>query len=100
MSAETLLNQLHKVRQNGTGKWMACCPAHDDKSPSLSVKEGSDGHILIHCFAGCEPSEILSSVGLEMADLFPERDSHYFEDEPFHPPPRETRGSSPSHLRR
>ena len=82
MTAETLLNELHKVRKTGVSKWMACCPAHDDKSPSLSISEGSDGHILIHCFAGCETSEILNSVGLSMTDLFPDRDQHSFDDQP------------------
>ena len=96
MSAEDLLNQLSKVRKNGEGKWMACCPAHDDKSPSLSVSEGADGHILIHCFAGCSPEEILFSVGLQMADLFPDRDQHSFNDDPHKnlPPKRETRSES------
>ena len=82
MSAETLLNHLHKVRKNGVSRWMACCPAHDDKAPSLAVTECSDGHILIHCFAGCAPSDVLASVGMTMAELMPERDAHYFDDRP------------------
>ena len=91
MSAEVLLNQLHKVRKTGEGKWMACCCAHDDKNPSLSIKEGSDGHILIHCFAGCSPEEVLASVGMQMSDLMPERSAHYFDDQPPAPRQRETR---------
>lgn len=91
MPAEILLNELHKVRKSGTNKWMACCPAHDDKSPSLSISEASGGHILIHCFAGCETSEILAIAGLSMADLFPERDARYFDDRPPEPPPRQNR---------
>lgn len=93
MSAETLLNQLAKVRKNGVGKWMACCPAHDDRTPSLSVKEGEDGHILIHCFAGCSLEEILGAVGLEMGALFPERSQHSFNDIPptYYPKERETK---------
>ncbi len=82
MSAETLLNHLSKVRQNGPGRWMACCPGHDDQSPSLSVKEEADGHTLIHCFAGCSPEEIMGSMGLQMSDLFPEKDAHSFNDDP------------------
>ena len=95
MTAETLLNQLHKVRKNGNGKWMACCPAHDDKSPSLAITETSE-NVLIHCFAGCEPSEILASVGLSMADLFPQTDQHSFDDRPksWSQPKRESRGES------
>lgn len=94
MSVELLLNELHKVRKSGADSWMACCPAHDDKSPSLSVKEVAGGDILIHCFAGCEPHDILAAVGLKMADFWPDRDQHSYNDEPFHPPKRETRSEA------
>jgi len=73
---------------------MACCPAHDDKTPSLSVSEAAGGHVLVYCFAGCEPSEILSSVGMQMSDLMPDRDAHYFDDQPPAPPVRETRSEA------
>ena len=73
MSAETLLSRLSKVRKMGADRWMACCPAHADKSPSLSVRELSDGRILIHCWTGCSAESILDSVGLTFDDLFPER---------------------------
>ena len=69
---ETLLNQLDKVKRTGDGKWLACCPAHDDSDPSMSIREMADGRILIHCFAGCTPAEIMASVGLSMTDLFPD----------------------------
>jgi len=72
---------------------MACCPSHDDKSPSLSVSEAGN-HILIHCFAGCEPSEILAAVNMQMSDLMPERDAHYFDDQPPQRPKRETRSEA------
>jgi 5S rRNA maturation endonuclease (ribonuclease M5) len=52
----------------------ARCPAHPDKSPSLSASIGDDGRILIHCFAGCELENILAAVSVDMADLFPDTD--------------------------
>lgn len=67
-----LLSQLDRVKQTGQGKWLARCPAHDDKSPSLAIKEVGD-RILVHCFAGCGVTEVLNAVGLDMADLFPDR---------------------------
>lgn len=70
---DALLTRLQRVRQTGAGHWTALCPAHADRSPSLSIHETRDGRILIHCFAGCGPGEILSSVGLTFSDLFPER---------------------------
>jgi AAA domain len=48
------------------------CPAHDDRVPSLSVTEDFDGHVLVHCFAGCEFESILAVLGLEAKDLMPE----------------------------
>lgn len=63
------------MRATGQGKWAARCPAHDDRAPSLAIKEGSDGTVLLHCFAGCSAHEIVSAVGLELSDLFPKSES-------------------------
>ena len=68
MEVEHVLERLQGVRRNGSG-WKALCPAHDDHTPSLSVSNG-DGAILIKCFAGCETEDVVSSMGLTMADLF------------------------------
>ena len=57
----------------GLNGWMAHCPGHDDRKPSLSIREAEDGRTLIHCHAGCAPKQILKVMGLEMADLFPEK---------------------------
>lgn len=58
-------------RTGGTGRggqWP--CPAHDDASPSLSVGQGRDGRVLVHCHAGCSTSDIAAALDLTMADLF------------------------------
>lgn len=73
MTAETLLQRLDKVKKTGRDKWHACCPAHDDKGPSLAVRELDDGRVLIHCFAGCGAAEILDAVGLDWSALHPPR---------------------------
>lgn len=73
MAIENLLANLRKVKPNGPGKWTACCPAHGDKHPSLAIRELDDGRILIHCFTGCEPLEVLDAVGLSFVDVMPER---------------------------
>lgn len=57
------------VRRSGAG-WTALCPAHDDRHHSLSIKEGDDGRVLLHCFAGCTPEAIVDAMGLGMSDLF------------------------------
>lgn len=74
MSVEALLARLDRVRRVGHGKWVARCPAHADRGPSLSIAEGDDGRVLIHCFAGCTPLAVLEVAGLDFAALFPERD--------------------------
>jgi hypothetical protein len=74
---EALLARLDVVRDNGRGRWVARCPAHDDRSPSLSIRETSDGTVLIHDHAGCSPVDILAAVGLELRDLFPAPLSHH-----------------------
>lgn len=76
MTAATFLEHLQGVRQTGTGRWSARCPAHDDRHPSLNVRELHDGRTLIHCFAGCAVAEIVGAIGLELSDLFPERPTH------------------------
>lgn len=68
---ELLLDRLDVVRQVRPDRWTARCPAHDDRSPSLAVTEGDDGKVLIKCWAGCSPDAIVSSLGLELRDLFP-----------------------------
>ncbi len=74
MSADILLQHLQKVKRTKPGSWLACCPAHEDKTASLSIRELDDGRVLVHCFAGCSVHEIIGAVGLDMADLFPPRD--------------------------
>ncbi len=64
---------LPKFRKSGAGNYMACCPAHSDKSASLSIKEEPDGRVLFHCFAGCDKQAILDACGMEWADVMPER---------------------------
>lgn len=57
-------------RPRADDKWEARCPAHDDRSPSLTVAAGGDGRVLIHCHAGCAVEEIAAALGLTLADLF------------------------------
>ena len=71
MSIHALVERLENCRQITKDSYKAKCPAHADGSPSLSIKEKSDGRILIHCFAGCGAHEILDAIGLEYSALFP-----------------------------
>ncbi len=54
------------------GAWVAVCPSHDDRTPSLRITEKEDGRLLVHCFVGCETKDVLDALGLDFTDLFPE----------------------------
>jgi hypothetical protein len=68
---ERILPRLERVRTKQRGGWTARCPAHDDRHPSLGVRETSDGTVLVNCLAGCNASDIVRALGLELRDLFP-----------------------------
>ena len=55
---QQLLGQLKKVRKTSTG-WSACCPAHKDRDPSLSISTGAGGRVLVNCHAGCTSKAII-----------------------------------------
>lgn len=73
MSVDHLLSRLTKVKRSGNDQWMACCPAHDDRSPSLSIKDAGNGKILVNCLAGCSALDVLGAVGMDWNDVMPER---------------------------
>jgi hypothetical protein len=71
MSASArIIDRLERVKTTGPGRWIAACPAHKDRSPSLSIREIDDGRILIHDFGGCSTSDVLAAIGLSLSDLF------------------------------
>lgn len=73
MAIDDLLSRLDRVKRTGPDRWIARCPAHDDKGPSLSLRELGDKRILLFCFAGCSVHEIVSALGMDISALFPPR---------------------------
>lgn len=69
INLEQLLLKLKCVRRSGRG-WIARCPSHDDRSPSLSITEARDGKLLLHCFAGCSVEAICQAIRINLSDLF------------------------------
>lgn len=69
-AASRLLERLDGVRVSGQGRWLARCPAHQDRRASLSILEKDDSRVLINCFACCEPGDVMGALGLTLADLF------------------------------
>lgn len=70
---DAMLSRLEGVKRTGNNTWLARCPAHSDKSPSLSIRNTDSGAVLVHCFTGCTVHEVVGSIGLELTDLFPPR---------------------------
>jgi hypothetical protein len=68
MSLEAVLARLQGVRRNGE-QWVARCPAHADKNPSLSMRE-ENGKVLLHCFAGCTVEAICDALEIKLSELF------------------------------
>jgi hypothetical protein len=68
MTTAQVLERLQGVRRSGAG-WAARCPAHPDRSPSLSIREGERG-TLLHCFAQCSLESICAALGIRVRELF------------------------------
>lgn len=76
MTVDKLLVCLEGVKKTGVNKWQARCPAHSDRTASLSIREVENGVVLAHCFAGCDFQEIMNATGLDASDLYPETTTH------------------------
>jgi hypothetical protein len=68
MRAAEFATRVAQARRHGD-HYAACCPAHEDRSPSLTFRDGQRG-LLMHCWAGCDVVEIARAVGVGVADLF------------------------------
>jgi DNA primase len=61
----------HHLHGKRSGQGYSCrCPAHDDRTPSLSIRESPEGKILAHCHAGCSQQAVLAA--LKDLSLWPE----------------------------
>jgi len=68
MTLDRFVTYLSGVKRTSRGV-MARCPAHEDRSPSLSIRESERG-LLLHDFAGCTTDAIVQALGLKLSDLF------------------------------
>src|SRR5262245_5352593 len=60
MKAESLAMALGG-RKAGAA-WMACCPAHQDRDPSLAITDAKDGSVLVRCHAGCDQRDVIEAL--------------------------------------
>jgi putative DNA primase/helicase len=88
MTAETIAKALGGRKAGAT--CMACCPAHEDREPSLSISDGKNGKLLVHCHAGCDQRDVIAALqkrGLwettgKTADRFARKHHRRFSSEP------------------
>jgi len=71
MKADFVLSRLERVRPSGPNQWMARCPAHPDRNPSLSVRMLDDGNVLLYDFGGCDFLSISRALRLGHGDPQP-----------------------------
>ena len=66
MTAEDIAKVLGGRRAGAS--WMARCPPHNDREPSLSIRQAEDGTGLVRCHAGCEQARVITALGSLAAD--------------------------------
>lgn len=69
---DALLHRLERVQRSGQ-RWRADCPNGHKTHGTLSLAQGDDGRLLLHCFAGCSTADVLGALGLTLGDVMPER---------------------------
>lgn len=68
---DNVFSRLKNCRRRAEGRWVACCPAHDDSKPSLHLTTGDQGKLIMRCMsAKCDTELILKAMGLAWKDLF------------------------------
>lgn len=88
-----------RPRRAGAG-WVACCPAHDDRSPSLSIGMSDAGNVLLNCMSGCAFGDVARALGMTEQELFgdydPSKSGEHRVDEPPRRPSSSGRSTSSS----
>lgn len=70
MIADEILSCLDKVKQTGEGRWVALCPCHEEKTPSMCITEKDDA-VYVHCFGcGANGKDVCEKLGIEPFKLF------------------------------
>lgn len=76
LNAESIAFALDKGRRIRADEYKACCPAHDDASPSLSISQKAD-RVLLKCWSGCAQRDIIDA--LRSRDLWPRERERAFD---------------------
>jgi len=78
MNIDIFLTALDKVKKTGYNKWIACCPVHNDKTPSLAIRLVEGDRLLFHCFGcGANGVEICKALNIDPGELFPPKLENY-----------------------
>ena len=83
-TAKEIASHLEKARLNSDGSFTARCPAHNDRTPSLSISDGEDNVVLWHCHAGCSQDAVYEAM-LRVGAVKQHKVSEYSGDIAFRP---------------
>ena len=76
MALDQILPHLNKVKASGQKYW-ACCPVHNEDTPSLQMQDLDNGYVLMHCFGcGAKAHEVVQALGLSTSTIFPPDDEY------------------------
>ena len=91
-TAQTIAQGLELAKRYGD-HWMACCPVHDDRTPSLSISDSDDGRVLVYCHAGCDQRAVIEAL---VARGLWHSQARRRSERTIHQPPQIRRQSNPS----
>lgn len=66
---DPIVSRLERVKWVKPDQVVACCPAHDDDTPSLALRDAGD-KVLMRCYAGCTFDEIAAALGMQPREFF------------------------------
>lgn len=58
----TSRDEIIRALDGNSSTGLCRCPAHDDSTPSLSVRDGSNGKVLVKCHAGCSQDAVIEAL--------------------------------------
>jgi hypothetical protein len=70
VNVDELLARFDGPKKKAGDGWLVHCPAHASYRPTLSLGEGDDGRVLLHCHNGCSVDAVVAALGLTPSDLF------------------------------
>jgi hypothetical protein len=77
-AVDRVLDKLDRVKPTAPGRWASACPCcQSRRGRPISLRETTEGIVLLHVFCGCQKADVLAALGLTLADLFDRPVNHH-----------------------